>query len=116
MLAIFCLAVPVLNLAVPEGSGLHLPTYLVSLFGKYLAYALLAVSLDLVWGNCGILSLGHGAFFRARGYAMGMYLMRQIGIRASTAIRFLPDFMVFLNYKSLPWYWYGFDHFAFVRR
>ena len=76
VLAAFCLAVPVLNLAVPEGSGLHLPTYLVSLFGKYLAYALLAVSLDLVWGYCGILSLGHGAFFALGGYAMGMYLMR----------------------------------------
>jgi len=81
LLAAFCLAVPVLNLVVPEGSGLHLPTYLVSLFGKYLAYALLAVSLDLVWGYCGILSLGHGPFFALGGYAMGMYLMRQIGAR-----------------------------------
>ncbi len=115
VLAAFCLAVPVLNLAVPEGSGLHLPTYLVSLFGKYLAYALLAVSLDLVWGYCGILSLGHGAFFALGGYAMGMYLMRQIGSRGVYGNPLLPDFMVFLNYKSLPWYWYGFDHFAFAR-
>ncbi|MHB2207821.1 urea ABC transporter permease subunit UrtC [Methylobacterium sp. CM6257] len=114
VLAAICLAVPVLNLAVPEGSGLHLPTYLVSLFGKYLAYALLAVSLDLVWGYCGILSLGHGAFFALGGYAMGMYLMRQIGPRGVYGNPVLPDFMVFLNYKALPWYWYGFDHFAFA--
>ncbi|MCJ2022395.1 urea ABC transporter permease subunit UrtC [Methylobacterium sp. E-065] len=114
VLAAFCLAVPVLNLAAPEGSGLHLPTYLVSLFGKYLAYALLAVSLDLVWGYCGILSLGHGAFFALGGYAMGLYLMRQIGSRGVYGNPVLPDFMVFLNYKALPWYWYGFDHFAFA--
>ncbi len=101
VLAAFCLAVPVLNLAVPEGSGLHLPTYLVSLFGKYLAYALLAVSLDLVWGYCGILSLGHGAFFALGGYAMGMYLMRQIGSRGVYANPMLPDFMVFLNWHEL---------------
>jgi urea transport system permease protein len=113
-LAAFCLAVPLLNLAVPEGSGLHLPTYLVSLFGKYLAFALLALSLDLVWGYCGILSLGHGAFFGLGGYAMGMYLMRQIGPRGVYGNPVLPDFMVFLNYKELPWYWLGFDHFAFA--
>ena len=114
VLAAFCLVVPALNLAVPEGSALHLPTYLVALFGKYLAYALLAVSLDLVWGYCGILSLGHGAFFALGGYAMGMYLMRQIGARGVYGNPVLPDFMVFLNYKALPWYWLGFDHFAFA--
>ena len=113
-LAAFCLLVPLLNLAVPEGSGAHLPTYLVSLFGKYLAFALLALSLDLVWGYCGILSLGHGAFFGLGGYAMGMYLMRQIGPRGVYGNPVLPDFMVFLNYKELPWYWLGFDHFAFA--
>ncbi|MDR7035933.1 urea transport system permease protein [Methylobacterium sp. BE186] len=114
VLAAICLAVPLLNLAVPEGSGLHLPTYLVSLFGKYLAFALLALSLDLVWGYCGILSLGHGAFFGLGGYAMGMYLMRQIGPRGVYGNPVLPDFMVFLNYTELPWYWLGFDRFPFA--
>jgi urea transport system permease protein len=106
--------VPVLNLLVPVGSALHVPTYLVSLFGKYACYALLAISLDLVWGYCGILSLGHGAFFALGGYAMGMYLMRQIGTRGVYAHPTLPDFMVFLNWKELPWYWYGFDMFPFA--
>ncbi|NLH80134.1 MAG: urea ABC transporter permease subunit UrtC [Phyllobacteriaceae bacterium] len=106
--------VPVLNLAVPEGSPFHLPTYLVTLFGKYATYAALALALDLVWGWCGILSLGHGAFFALGGYAMGMYLMRQIGTRGVYGDPILPDFMVFLNWKSLPWYWWGFDNFAFA--
>ena len=106
--------VPVLNLAVPEGSPFHVPTYLVTLFGKYACYAALALSLDLVWGYCGILSLGHGAFFALGGYAMGMYLMRQIGTRGVYGNPILPDFMVFLNWKELPWYWAGFDHFAFA--
>ncbi|MEH3146325.1 MAG: urea ABC transporter permease subunit UrtC [Methylobacterium frigidaeris] len=114
VLAAAVVAVPVLNLAVPEGSALHVPTYLVSLLGKYLAYALLAVSLDLVWGYCGILSLGHGAFFALGGYAMGMYLMRQIGPRGVYGNPVLPDFMVFLNYRELPWYWHGFDFFPFA--
>jgi urea transport system permease protein len=103
--------VPVLNLAAPAGSPLHVPTYAVTLFGKYLTYALLALALDLVWGYCGILSLGHGAFFALGGYAMGMYLMRQIGSRGVYGNPILPDFMVFLNWKELPWFWYGFDHF-----
>ena len=89
------------------------PDYIVSLFGKYLTYALLALALDLVWGYCGILSLGHGAFFALGGYAMGMYLMRQIGPRGVYGDPILPDFMVFLNWKELPWYWYGFDQFWF---
>lgn len=105
------LAVPMLN-ALPAGSPLHLPDYLVPLLGKYACYALLAVSLDLVWGYAGILSLGHGAFFALGGYAMGMYLMRQIGSRGVYGNATLPDFMVFLNWKELPWYWWGFDHFA----
>ena len=84
------------------------------LFGKYACYALLALALDLVWGYAGILSLGHGAFFALGGYAMGMYLMRQIGTRGVYQNPILPDFMVFLNWKELPWYWYGFDHFAFA--
>lgn len=104
--------VPVLHLAVPPGSPFHVPTYLVSLFGKYLCYALLALSVDLIWGYCGILSLGHGAFFALGGYAMGMYLMRQIGTRGVYGDPVLPDFMVFLDWQTLPWYWHGFDNFA----
>ena len=106
--------VPVLNLIVPAGSPLHVPTWLVSLMGKYLCYAILALALDLVWGYCGILSLGHGAFFALGGYAMGMYLMRQIGTRGVYGHPILPDFMVFLNWKELPWFWYGFDLFPFA--
>jgi urea transport system permease protein len=106
--------VPVLNLAVPQSSALHIPSYIVALTGKYLCYALLALALDLVWGYCGILSLGHGAFFALGGYAMGMYLMRQIGDRGVYGNPLLPDFMVFLNWKELPWFWYGFDQFWFA--
>ncbi|KAA1182491.1 urea ABC transporter permease subunit UrtC [Rhizobium tropici] len=106
--------VPLSNLLLPETSALHVPTYLMSLFGKYLTYALLALALDLVWGYCGILSLGHGAFFALGGYAMGMYLMRQIGSRGTYGNPLLPDFMVFLNWKELPWFWHGFDQFWFA--
>jgi urea transport system permease protein len=90
------------------------PTYVVTLLGKYLCFALLAVAVDLVWGYCGILSLGHGAFFALGGYAMGMHLMRQIGTRGVYGNAELPDFMVFLNWKELPWYWHGFDAFPFA--
>jgi urea transport system permease protein len=106
--------VPVLHLTQPPGSALHIPIHAVSLWGKYLAYALLAISLDLVWGYCGILSLGHGAFFALGGYAMGMYLMRQIGTRGVYAHPELPDFMVFLNWKELPFTWVGFDFFPYA--
>ncbi|WP_281978603.1 urea ABC transporter permease subunit UrtC [Pseudorhizobium flavum] len=108
------LLVPALNLLVPPEGAFHVPTYAVSLFGKYLCYALLALALDLVWGYCGILSLGHGAFFALGGYAMGMYLMRQIGSRGVYGNPVLPDFMVFLNLQELPWFWYGFDMFPFA--
>ena len=106
--------VPILNLALPRSSPFHVPSYIVALVGKYLCYALLALALDLVWGFCGILSLGHGAFFALGGYAMGMYLMRQIGSRGVYGNPNLPDFMVFLNWKELPWYWSGFDQFWFA--
>ena len=106
--------VPILHLFVPPSSAFHVPVYLVALWGKYVCYALLALSIDLIWGYCGILSLGHGAFFALGGYAIGMYLMRQIGSRGVYGNSILPDFMVFLNYKALPWYWYGFDHFWFA--
>src|SRR5580692_5618359 len=106
--------IPLSNLLLPSGSMLQVPTYLVALFGKYACYAVLALSIDLIWGYCGILSLGHGAFFALGGYAMGMYLMRQIGSRGVYGNPILPDFMVFLNYPKLPWYWYGFDMFWFA--
>lgn len=106
--------VPLFNLLPGTGSALHLPGYLIPLLGKYACYAILALSLDLVWGYAGILSLGHGAFFALGGYAMGMYLMRQIGTRGVYGHPELPDFMVFLNWKELPWYWYGFEHFPFA--
>ena len=114
VLGVVSVTVPVLNLLVPESSALHVSTYTVTLLGKYLTYALLAVALDLVWGYCGILSLGHGAFFALGGYAMGMYLMRQIGERGVYGHPELPDFMVFLNWQELPWYWFGFDQFWFA--
>ena len=108
------LVVTLLNQFFPPDSPLHVSAYTVTLLGKYLCYALLALSLDLVWGYCGILSLGHGAFFALGGYAMGMYLMRQIGDRGVYGNPELPDFMVFLNWSELPWYWQGFDQFWFA--
>ena len=90
------------------------PVYILPLAGKYLCFALLAVALDLVWGYAGILSLGHGAFFALGGYAMGMHLMREIGDRGVYANPDLPDFMVFLSYEKLPWFWHGFDMFWFA--
>ncbi|MBD3894975.1 urea ABC transporter permease subunit UrtC [Halomonas sp. ML-15] len=108
--------VTLLHVVVPAGHPLYVNAYTVNLFGKYLSYALLAVAVDLVWGYLGILSLGHGAFFAIGGYAMGMYLMRQIGDRGTYGDPVLPDFMVFLSWESLPWYWLGFDMawFAFL--
>ena len=106
--------IPLSNLLLPPGSFLHVPTYLVALWGKYICYAILALAIDLIWGYCGILSLGHGAFFALGGYAIGMYLMRQIGSRGVYGNPGLPDFMVFLNWERLPWYWHGFDMFWFA--
>jgi urea transport system permease protein len=104
---------PILH-SLPSDSALYLSTYTMTLIGKYMTYALLAIAVDLVWGYCGILSLGHAAFFALGGYAMGMYLMRQVGTRGVYGDPVLPDFMVFLNYKELPWFWYGFDAFWFA--
>ena len=106
--------VPFLALAIPADSAFAIPPYIVALLGKYLSYAILALALDLVWGYCGILSLGHGAFFALGGYAMGMYLMRQIGTRGVYANPILPDFMVFLNWKELPIPWWGFKFFPYA--
>ncbi len=114
VLAAVTLIIPLCNLIFPAGSPLYFSAYTVSLIGKYLTFALLALSLDLVWGYCGILVLGQGAFFALGGYAMGMYLMRQIGDRGVYGDPLLPDFMVFLNWKELPWFWHGFDSFPFA--
>jgi len=113
-LGLIAVLVPVLNLLPAPDSLLHVSTFTVTLLGKYLCYALLALSVDLVWGFCGILSLGHGAFFALGGYAMGMYLMRQIGDRGVYGNALLPDFMVFLNWQELPWYWWGSSSFPFA--
>src|SRR6202030_4049444 len=103
-----------LNLGTAPAAPLHVPTYAVALFGKYLCFAMLALAVDLVWGFAGILSLGHAAFFALGGYAIGMYLMRQIGARGVYGNADLPDFMIFLNWTTLPWYWHGFNMFWFA--
>jgi urea transport system permease protein len=104
----------ILNLLTPAASVVHVPAFAVALAGKYLCYAILALAVDLVWGYAGILTLGHAAFFALGGYAMGMYLMREIGARGVYANPNLPDFMVFLGWNRLPWYWHGFGHFGFA--
>ena len=114
VLALVALAlIPALNRFPTSDSVFHLPDYLIPLFGKFACYALVALAMDLIWGHAGILSLGHGVFFALGGYAMGMHLMRIIvgeGVYRSE----LPDFMVFLDWKELPWYWYGFSNFTFA--
>ena len=102
------------NLAIPSGSALHVSDFVVGLAGKYFCYAILALSVDLVWGFAGILTLGHAAFFALGGYAMGMYLTREIGARGVYANANLPDFMIFIGLKRLPWYWHGFSHLPFA--
>jgi len=114
ILALVAIAAPILNQGVPASSAFHLSAYGITLIGKYLCYGMLALAVDLIWGYCGILSLGHTAFFSLGGYAIGMYLMRQIGPRGVYGDPILPDFMVFLNWKSLPWFWHGFNHFPFA--
>tara|TARA_R110002094_G_scaffold212013_2_gene182511 strand:+ start:3876 stop:5039 length:1164 start_codon:yes stop_codon:yes gene_type:complete len=114
LLLLVTVGVSLSNLLLSEDSVLYVPTYTITLMGKYLCYALLAVAVDLAWGYLGILSLGHGAFFALGGYGMGMYLMRQIGDRGVYGNPDLPDFMVFLNLQELPWFWAGFDQFWFA--
>jgi urea transport system permease protein len=114
LLASVTVFVPVLHLALPATSPFSPSPYLVMLIGKYLCYAMLALAVDLIWGYMGVLSLGHAAFFALGGYAMGMYLMRQIGPRGVYGHPVLPDFMVFLNWDALPWFWLGFDRFWFA--
>ena len=113
LLTISIFILPILHVYIAEDSLFHVSSYTISLLGKYLCFALLALSLDLVWGYTGILSLGHGAFFGLGGYMMGMHLMREIGDRGVYGNPLLPDFMVFLNWEELPWFWYGFDSFLF---
>ena len=113
LLGIAIILLPLLNIFAPENSFLHIPDYMFSLFGKYLCYALVALAIDLIWGYTGVLSLGHGVFFSLGGYAMGMYLMRSIG-KEGVYKSELPDFMIFLDWKELPWYWWGFDSFIFT--
>ncbi len=108
--AVLFIVVPVLALAVPPGSAFHISQYWVTLIGKIMCYAIVALAMDLIWGYAGILSLGHGLFFALGGYAMGMHLMRQIG-REGQYQADLPDFMVFLDWKELPWHWSGSDQF-----
>ncbi|MDI3383614.1 urea ABC transporter permease subunit UrtC [Xenophilus aerolatus] len=109
-LIVVCALAPVLNLAVPAGSAFHMSDYAVALIGKIMCYAICALAMDLIWGYTGILSLGHGLFFALGGYMMGMYLMRQIG-RDGNYKSDLPDFMVFLDWKTLPWHWTFSDSF-----
>src|SRR5690606_27089314 len=113
ILLVFVVLVPLLNVAFAPESALHVPNYIISVLGKFACYAMVAVAMDLIWGFTGILSLGHGVFFALGGYAMGMHLMLEIrgeGVYRSD----LPDFMVFLDYKELPWFWHGFDSFGFA--
>ena len=112
-LALIAFVAPLLNLVVPAGSALHLSDYAVSLLGKIMCFAILALAMDLIWGYTGILSLGHGAFFALGGYAFGMYLMRQIGLDGVYHSE-LPDFMVFLDWKAYPWYWSFTDHIGYA--
>jgi urea transport system permease protein len=106
--------IAVLNVFPSAASVWHVPDFAISLLGKYLSFAILALAVDLVWGYAGILTLGHAAFFALGGYAMGMYLMREIGSRGVYGNPTLPDFMIFIGWNKLPWYWYGFDHFWFA--
>jgi len=110
VLIVVCALAPVLNIVLPAGNALHMSDYAVALVGKIMCYAICALAMDLIWGYTGILSLGHGLFFALGGYMMGMYLMRQIG-RDGNYKSDLPDFMVFLDWKTLPWHWTFSDSF-----
>ena len=112
VLIAICLVAPLLNLLVPQGSMFHMSDFAVLLVGKIMCFAICALAMDLIWGYTGILSLGHGLFFALGGYAMGMYLMRQIGLEGNYKSD-LPDFMVFLDWKTLPWHWTGSASFVF---
>jgi urea transport system permease protein len=106
---VLCVLIPALSSSMPASSALHVPDYMIALLGKFLCYGIVALAIDLIWGFTGILSLGHGVFFALGGYAMGMYLMLSIGSQGVYKSA-LPDFMVFLDWKELPWFWRGFDN------
>lgn len=110
---LLAVVIPLANSWLPPTSSLHVPDYVVGVLGKFLCYAIVALAMDMIWGFTGILSLGHGVFFALGGYAIGMHMMRVMageGVYRSE----LPDFMVFLDWKELPWFWYGFDNFFFT--
>jgi urea transport system permease protein len=113
LIIVFGLGVPFAAIVIPESSALHLSAYAMTLTGKFMCYAIAALALDLVWGYCGILSLGHALFFALGGYAIGMYLMRAIGHDGKYGSD-LPDFMVFLDWHQLPWYWQGTQHLGYA--
>src|SRR4051812_32996364 len=110
--AVVFLVLPIFNLLIPPDASIHVSTYWITLLGKIMCYAIVAIAMDLIWGYAGILSLGHGLFFALGGYAFGMYLMRQIGHDGNYRSD-LPDFMVFLDWKTLPWTWAGSASLAF---
>jgi urea transport system permease protein len=110
-LVMACVMIPILSSALPVSSALHVPDYVIALLGKLFCYAIVGIAMDLIWGFAGILSLGHGVFFALGGYAMGMYLLLAIGEQGVYRSK-LPDFMVFLDWKELPWFWRGFDNFG----
>jgi urea transport system permease protein len=111
--AVTFILVPLANLVLPQGSPFAISDYTVALVGKIMCYAIVALAMDLIWGYAGILSLGHGLFFALGGYAIGMYLMRSIGLDGVYKSE-LPDFMVFLDWKQYPWYWSFTDHFWYA--
>ena len=108
---ILLLILPLLNVLTPEDSWLHLSDFRLNQFGKFLCFAILALGLDLIWGYCGVLSMGQGVFFGFGAYCMGMYLALQIG-KESVYGSELPDFMVWTQVKELPFFWYPFKSFA----
>jgi urea transport system permease protein len=112
--ALFVIIVlPALNAYTTEGSWLHISDFTISVYGKYLCYAMLAISVDLLWGYTGLLSLGQALFFALGGYMMGMYLMRMIGTLGQYHLP-IPDFLVFLGWSKLPEFWKPFDSFPFA--
>jgi len=110
---VILLILPALNAFVPESSVFHVSDFTINLYGKYLCYAVLAISVDLLWGYTGLLSLGQCLFFALGGYALGMHLMLLIG-KLGQYHSDLPDFMVFLGYPKLPLHWEPFRSFWFA--
>jgi len=110
---VMVVVLPALNAFTPPESALHISDFTINLYGKYLCYAILAISVDLLWGYTGLLSLGQALFFSLGGYMMGMYLMRMIGDLGQYG-KPIPDFLVFLGWSKLPAFWEPFNSFAFA--